>query len=182
MNDVQYHYNTGYGNPYSSALGFPWVNATARTLLADDADQDLYVSFTHRELPPTVLVAMGLFNNSGNTGANDVNATMPLRWHNYFRQWKSSAIIPFLANIAIERMACDSYGYEQGVYFRTLVNQSPQQMPTCSDGPGESCKQTTFENYIEGRGQLAGSFTDVCQPEYKNSTDVLSIYESGTGQ
>jgi acid phosphatase len=59
MNDLHYFYNSGYGNKISGVLGFPWLNATS-SALADESDEDLYVSFTHRELPPTVLVAMGL--------------------------------------------------------------------------------------------------------------------------
>lgn len=177
-NDIQYHYNTGYGNDISGVLGFPWVNATAGTLLADQAEQDIYVSFTHRELPPTVLVAMGLFNNSGNTGANDVNATMPLKWQNYYRAWKSSNIIPFLTNIGIEKMTCDSYGYDAGEYFRVLVNRSPQVLPNCSGGPGESCARSTFEKWVQDRGEMFGGYTEKCQPEFDNSTDVLSIYDN----
>lgn len=175
-NDIQYHYNTGYGNPISGVLGFPWVNASAGTLLADNTDQDIYVSFTHRELPPTVLVAMGLFNNSAYTGANDPNATMPLTTQNYLRAWQSSRILPFLTNIAIEKMACDSYGFNAGDYFRVLVNQSPQHLPDCHDGPGESCSRSTFQQFIQERGQQFGGYTEKCQPEYTNSTDILSIY------
>jgi acid phosphatase len=93
MNDIMYHYNTGYGNQISGVLGFPWVNASTSLLFADDANktatEDLYVSFTHRELPPTVLVALGLFNNSAFTGANHVNDTMPLDRPNHGRVWKS---------------------------------------------------------------------------------------------
>jgi acid phosphatase len=61
MNDIMYHYNVGYGNAISPVLGFPWVGASASRLLADESKEDLYVSFTHRELPPTVIVALGLF-------------------------------------------------------------------------------------------------------------------------
>ncbi|PQE11424.1 hypothetical protein CJF31_00001227 [Rutstroemia sp. NJR-2017a BVV2] len=107
-NDIQYFYNTGYGNQASGAIGFPWVNATFNTLMTTQNnnsnatdDQDLYISFTHRELPPTVLVAMGLFNNSAYSGANNINGTMPLNTINYGRAWKSSAILPFLTNIAL---------------------------------------------------------------------------------
>jgi acid phosphatase len=60
MNDIMYYYNAGYGNKISGVLGFPWLNASATTMLSDSTDQDLYVSFTHRELPPTVIVALGL--------------------------------------------------------------------------------------------------------------------------
>ncbi|KAF2109768.1 histidine phosphatase superfamily [Lophiotrema nucula] len=175
-NDIQYHYNTGYGNPISGTLGFPWLNATADTLLSNSSDQDIYVSFTHRELPPTVIVALGLFNNSAYTGANNPNATMPLTTQNYMRSWISSRILPFLTNIAVEKMSCDSYGFDAGEYVRVLVNQSPQHLPDCSDGPGESCSVAAFEKFVAERGQLFGGYTEKCQPEYTNSTDVLSIY------
>ncbi|ORY11488.1 acid phosphatase-like protein [Clohesyomyces aquaticus] len=177
-NDIQYHYNTGYGNEISGVLGLPWLNATAGLLTSDEPTQDLYVSFTHRELPPTVLVAMGLFNNSANTGANDPNATMPLTSQNYMRAWMSSRILPFLTNIAVEKMACDSYGFDSGDYVRVLVNQSPQQLPGCADGPGESCSLSAFVQFVQARGEMFGGFTEKCQPEYTNSTDVLTIYGS----
>jgi acid phosphatase len=60
MNDIMYYYNAGYGNEISGVLGFPWLNASATAMLSDSADQDLYVSFTHRELPPAVVVALGI--------------------------------------------------------------------------------------------------------------------------
>ncbi|KAF2199626.1 phosphoglycerate mutase-like protein [Delitschia confertaspora ATCC 74209] len=179
-NDIQYHYNTGYGNPVSPVIGFPWLNATAGLLLSDKTDdaQDIYASFTHRELPPTVLVAMGLFNNSAFSGADNINTTMPLNTQNYMRAWRSSQIIPFLTNIAVEKMACESYGFDSGDYFRVVVNQSPQSIPGCSDGPGESCSKAKFENWVKTRGELFGGFSEKCSVEYKNSTDVLSIYTS----
>jgi len=175
-NDIQYFYNAGYANPISGVLGFPWVNASAGLLLGDEANQDIFVSFTHRELPPTVIVALGLFNNSQYSGTNNPNATMPLNTQNYGRAWKSSAILPFLTNIAVEKMSCDSYGYDAGDYFRVLVNQSPQQLPGCDNGPGVSCSRDRFQDFISSRGELFGSFTEKCQPEYNNSTDVMTIY------
>lgn len=175
-NDIQYFYNAGYGNQISGTLGFPWVNATSSLLMADEAGQDLYVSFTHRELPPPVIVALGLFNNSEFSGMNNPNATMPLTTQNYGRVWKSSAILPFLTNIAVEKMACDSPGYDARDYFRVLVNQSPQQLPGCADGPGESCSKAAFQEFVTARGEMFGSYTERCQPEYNNSTDVMTIY------
>lgn len=176
MNDIMYHYNTGYGNEISGVLGFPWLNASVSSLLGNKSDQDLYVSFTHRELPPTVIVALGLFNNSDPGGASDINASMPLDKPNHHRAWKSSEILPFLTNIAIERMSCDSYGYSVGEYVRVLVNQSPQPL-ACADGPGESCSMDAFKSFVDSRGEMFGGFTAKCDPEYNNSTDILSIYE-----
>jgi acid phosphatase len=176
MNDIMYFYNTGYGNEISGALGFPWLNASATALLSDKADQDLYVSFTHRELPPTVVVALGLFNNTAYSGADNANTTMPLATQNYGRAWRSSRILPFLSNIAIERMTCDSYGFAVNDYFRVLVNRDPHSL-SCVDGPGESCSKGAFEDFIHERGMLFGGYTEQCQPEYTNSTDFMTLYD-----
>lgn len=183
-NDLMYFHNTGYGNQISPVIGFPWVNATASSLMSvgdgDDDAQKLFVSFTHRELPPTVLVALGLFNNTEFAGNNDQNATMPTDRANHRRAWRSSHMLTFLTNIAIEKMSCSSFGFENdsAEYYRVLVNDSPQPLQGCDDGPGESCARETFESWVAGRGQLYGRFSDECGVEYDNSTDVLSIYSS----
>lgn len=178
-NDLMYHHNTGYGNPISAVLGYPWLNASTASLFsASDDAQDLYVSFTHRELPPTVLVAMGLFNNSAYAGTNNPNASMPTDVINHRRAWKSSAILPFLTNIAIEKMSCDSYGFEDAgdEFYRTLVNSSPQPLQGCNDGPGESCARASFEKWVQERGEMFGGFAEKCGSQ-SNESNVLGIYE-----
>ncbi|CZR54627.1 related to PHO11-secreted acid phosphatase [Phialocephala subalpina] len=184
-NDIQYFYNTGYGSPVSGAIGFPWVNATMNSLMGDHnntsnatTDQDLYISFTHRELPPTVIVALGLFNNSAYSGANNINGTMPLNTINHRRAWKSSYFLTFLTNIAIEKMSCDSYGFDAGTYYRVLVNDSPQSLDGCAEGPGESCAQGNMTSWLSQRAEAVGEYGTTCMVDYANSTDVLSIYNS----
>ncbi|KAH6876572.1 histidine phosphatase superfamily [Thelonectria olida] len=177
--DVRYHYNVGYGNNVAGYIGLPWFNATANLLLSEESDaQDLYVSFTHRELPPMVLVAMGLFNNSQFGGSEtQINKTMPLDRINYRRAWKSSSVLPFLSNIAIERFNCTgSYGYDDGEYYRVLVNSAPQPLPDCADGPGTTCSKEGFEEYLQDRVDLFTGFSEKCGVDYDNSTDTLSIY------
>ncbi|KUI66994.1 hypothetical protein VM1G_02474 [Cytospora mali] len=185
--DVQYHYNVGYGSEVSGPIGLPWVNATAGLLMAepDSSDvQDLYVSFTHRELPPTVLVAMGLFNNSAFGGSEaTINDTMPSDRINHRRAWKSSHVLPFMTNVAMERLNCTgSYGYKDGDYYRVLVNNAPQQLPDCGDGPGTTCSRSTFEGWVQDRADLFSGYSEKCgtASEYDNSTDVLTIYEGLT--
>lgn len=176
-NDIFYHYNTGYGNPTSGVIGFPWLNASINLLTADQAEQDLYISFTHRELPPTVLVAMGLFNNSQFSGADTVNATMPTNQINYNRAWVSSYILPFLTNIGIERMNCSTRGNsDASIYYRVLVNGSPQSLPGCTDGPLESCSASGLQDFLDDRAALFGGYSEKCNVTYSNSTDVLTIY------
>lgn len=179
-NDLMYFQNTGYGNEISGVIGLPWVNATFNTLLAGNTStaQDLYVSFTHRELPPTVLVALGLFNNTAYSGANNQNATMPTNTINTGRAWVSSRILPFLTNVAVEKMSCASYGFDAGEYYRVLVNQSPQLLPGCSDGPGYSCARAGLTSFLAERQQMFGGYSQKCGVDYGNSTDVLTIYNS----
>lgn len=182
--DIMYHYNIGYGNDVSGPLGYPWLNATASLLDSppESDDQDIYISFTHRELPPVVLVAMGLFNNSDLTGANNVNDTMPTTRVNYHRQWVSSYILPFLTNVAVEQMNCSaSYGYQNAtdpMYYRVLVNRSPQVLPDCYDGPLESCSASGFKCLVETKGEMFGDFSSACGVDYKNSTNVMSFYQN----
>lgn len=179
-----YFYNTGYGSLVSGAIGFPWVNSTFNAIMSSQntssnatADQDLYVSFTHRELPPTVIVALGLFNNSAYSGANNINGTMPEDTINFNRAWKSSNILPFLTNVAIEKMSCDSFGFDAGTYYRVLVNNNPQPLPGCLNGPGESCAGDDIGGWLDERAQVVGSYGETCQVDYSNSTDILSIYD-----
>lgn len=183
--DIQYHYNVGYGNRISGHVGLPWFNSTANLLLDNGFDlEDLYISFTHRELPPMVLVAMGLFNNSAFGGSDSaINDTMPLDRINHRRAWKSSNILPFLGNIAIERLECSgSYGHEDGDYYRVLVNSAPQPLPDCADGPGTSCSRAEFKKYVQNRVERFSGFSKECGVGYENTTDVLNIYsDPGVG-
>ncbi|OOQ82638.1 putative histidine acid phosphatase [Penicillium brasilianum] len=173
-NDLMYFHNTGYGRDLSPVLGFPWVNASVAALDDKSSSQELYFSFTHREVPPTVIAALGLYNNSAYTGTNQVNETMPNNTINYNRAWKSSEILPFLTNIAIEKMSCQSYGYEEGEYYRVLNNAGPQPLVGCRDGPGGSCSKDKFHDFIEERGGSFGDYNKAC--EVNDLPSSLSIY------
>lgn len=183
-NDLTYFYNNGYGSTVTGTVGFPWMNSTFNRLMSynnaqsdEIADQDLFISFTHRNLPPMVLVAMGLFNNSAFSGANKILSTMPLDTINHQRVWKSSQIIPFLTDIGIEKMECESHGYENGTYYRVMVNHNPQSIPDCRDGPGDSCKEESVSKWLPKRADMFGDFDTTCKVNYDNSTNIMSIYD-----
>lgn len=194
-NDIMYFYNTGYGNPLSGVIGFPWLNSTMNLLTSpsSSSDQDLYISFTHRELPPTVLVAMGLFNNTQFSSNAAINSTMPLTQINYNRAWISSHFLPFLANIAIEKMDCSANYYVSqtqkqssssssggdDTYYRVLVNNAPQTLPGCYDGPAESCSSGGLKSWLAGRAAMFEGFGQRCDVDYGNSTDQVSFYTDG---
>ncbi|ORY57874.1 histidine acid phosphatase [Pseudomassariella vexata] len=178
--DIRYHYDVGYGNPLSGTIGFPWLNVTANMLMAESADEDIYVGISHRTLPSMVFVAMGLFNNSafGGTAAS-INDTMPLDRINPRRAWRTSEITPCLGNLALERLSCTgSYGFDDGNYYRALVNRAPQALPGCTDGPGTSCSESGFLKFLQEREAMFGGFSERCQVDYDNSTDTVSFYHS----
>jgi acid phosphatase len=101
---------------------------------------------------------------------------MPLDNINHQRAWKSSNILQFLTNIAIEKMSCSSFVYESGEYWCVLVNNSPQSLDGCSAGPGEGCSDSELGSWLAGRAEIVGRYGEVCRVDYGNSTDVLSIY------
>jgi len=198
-NDIMYFYNTGYGNPISGTIGFPWLNETMNLLSSSSsgsgsgsgsqaASQDLTISLTHRELPPTVLVAMGLFNNTQFSTQSAINATMPLNQVNYNRAWVSSYILPFLSNIAIEKMDCSANYRVQtqaqssassssdNTYYRVTVNNVPQTLPECHDGPAESCSASGLQSWLAGRAAMFEGFSEKCNVSYSNSTDQVAFY------
>lgn len=183
-NDIRYFYNSGYGSPVSGAIGFPWLNATIKALMSDHdkqsdkvKDQDIFVSFTHRQLPPMVLVAMGLFNNSAYSGSNKASSTMPLHTINHQRVWKSSQILPFMTDVALEKLECDSHEFDKGTYYRALLNNNPLSIPDCHDGPGESCKESSIMKWLTKRAKIVGDFDTTCRVNYKDSSNILTIYD-----
>ena len=189
VSDLMYYFNTGYGSEVSGSIDFPWFNALMGLLdsPSNDIDQDLYVSFTHRQLPPAVLFAVRLFNNSELTGSDNVNATMPLDSINYGRRWVSSNILPFLTNVAVERINCsEAQGYRNATaptFYQVLLNNSPQTLPDCFDGPLESCFPAGMRRLVLERANMFGDFGNICEVDYRNSTDVLSIHSRNlTGQ
>lgn len=192
--DLKYFHNVGYGRDLSITLGMPWVNASFAVLntsttstistssstsssttvgTSNEAGQNLYISFTHREVPPMILTTLGLYNNSAYTGSHNVNETMPQDRINYNRVWKSSEILPFLTNVGIERMSCDSYGFDEGDYYRILVNDGPMPLVDCRDGPGGSCSGRKFGEFIRGRSEGFAGYNEGCGGDY---SEVLSIY------
>lgn len=178
--DIMAHYNVGYGSDVSGSVGWPWLSATVDLLREKSGGstqaplQDMYVSFTHRELIPMVLVALGLFNNTQFTGGN-VNATMPLDTINHHRAWRSSRFMAFLSNVALERMQCTgSPGFADDAYYRVLVNNVPHPLPGCGVGPGTSCTGLDLDNYVQAR--FNGSFSRSCGVSDGTSPDTLSIY------
>lgn len=172
--DIKYYYELSYGNDLSPSLGMPWVMASSQLLhRTNSEDQDLYISVAHREMPPFILTALGLYNDS--SAGSPANSTFPLDHINDHRVWKSSEFIPFLGRVALERLECGSTAFN-GSFVRVLVNSAPKPLPGCRSGPGFSCPLEQYMKYIISRNGTFAEFSKACEIPHNNASNLLNIY------
>ncbi|KAH9222651.1 histidine acid phosphatase-like protein [Leptodontidium sp. 2 PMI_412] len=178
--DLKYSHMVGHGNDLSPYLGFPWLNTTSHLMskfhkprytaatstptpdpeVPDDDGQRFFLAFTHREVPPFIATALGLFNSS-NAHAEE----FPTDRINWSRSWKMAELIPFLGHVGIEKLTCnavslDSEGDHE--YIRIIANSAPRPIPHCEDGPGASCNFDDFVELIRRGMEEYGDFDGVC--------------------
>lgn len=107
---------------------------------------------------------------------------MPTTRINYERAWKTSQILPFLANVALERLECDAHATganATAAFVRTLVNGAVIPIPECAGGPDASCPLTDFQAFVKAQEKQYGAFNKACETKsgVKNATDALGLYE-----
>lgn len=173
--DLKYAYMVGPLNPLSPYLGFPWLQAQSDIFqhISEHGtpgdgwpeQQRFFLSFTHREVPPFVATALGLFNSS-----SDATEQFPTDHINWTRAWKMSDLIPFLGHVGMEKMTCERgalHGDGPGDFIRFIANTAPRPIPDCQDGPGASCPFHAFESLIGKGSKKHEDFHRVC--DKKNS-------------
>jgi hypothetical protein len=163
--DLRYSYMVGPLNPLSPYLGFPWLQAQI-PLLDEDEDsparkgwpkgQRFFLSFTHREVPPFVAAALGIFNSSSSAGEE-----FPTDRINWARAWRMSDLIPFLGHVGMEKITCQNKRGSED-YVRFVANQAPRPLPDCQDGPGASCPFDRFRDIIEDGAKSHKDYHKVC--------------------
>ncbi|KAJ8607206.1 hypothetical protein MRB53_040466 [Persea americana] len=182
--DVKYAYMVGFGNKLSPYLGFPWLNVTAALFaklhereshpgaaerVPDDDGQRFFLSFTHREVPPFLATALGLFDSS-----SPIDDSLPLHKINFARAWKMSELIPFLGHVGMEKMTCDATSGGVGTlekpqeFVRVIANTAPRPIPSCQDGPGASCSLREFQKFVDRGMEKYGDFHGVCGKNKKD--------------
>ena len=168
--DLKYAHMVGPINPLSTYLGFPWLQAQSKIFHninkhahpgdAWPASQRFFLSFTHREVPPFVATALGLFNSS-----SDAAEQFPTDHINWTRAWKMSDLIPFLGHVGMEKMTCERgavHGDGPGEFIRFIANTAPRPIPACQDGPGASCPLEAFRELIGKGAEAHRDFHEVC--------------------
>jgi hypothetical protein len=168
--DLKYAHMVGPLNPLSPYLGFPWISAQAKLFAAIDSDsslddigsgwpkgQRLFLSFTHREVPPFVATALGIFNSS--SSAKEEFPTDKINWT---RAWKMSDLIPFLGHVGLEKMVCGKEAGMEGEFVRVIANSAPRPIPDCQEGPSASCALDEFSRLVGEGEERYGDFHGVC--------------------
>lgn len=181
--DMKYSFMVGHGNPLSPYLGFPWLNTTSVLMskfhapnhqaaapyseIPDDDGQRFFISFTHREVPPFIVTALGLFNSS-NAAAEE----FPTDRINWSRSWRMAELIPFLGHVGIEKLTCngrDGSESQQEEYIRIIANTAPRPIPSCQDGPGASCSIDRFTEIVSAGIDKYGDFDGICKNKKHNN-------------
>lgn len=175
--DLKYSRMVGHGNPLSPYLGFPWLNTTSQLMskfhaprhtdstIPDDDGQRFFLAFTHREVPPFIATALGLFNSS-----NAYVEEFPTDRINWSRSWRMAELIPFLGHVGIEKLTCNTISTDPEddlEYVRIIANSAPRPIPSCADGPGASCNFDQFAEIVRRGMEIYGDFDGVC----KNNED-----------
>lgn len=138
--DLKYAHMMGPLNPLSPYLGFPWLKEQSKLLRQVDSDTDdtgdgwpegqrFFLSFTHREVPPFVATALGIFNSS--SAAVEQFPTDRVNW---VRSWKMSDLIPFLGHVGMEKINCGKDSGSEGDFIRVVANTAPRPIPSCQNG------------------------------------------------
>ncbi|KAF5027007.1 hypothetical protein F66182_882 [Fusarium sp. NRRL 66182] len=178
--DMKYAHMVGPFNPLSNYLGFPWLHS--QSVLFDKidnsshaardgtsgwpSDQRLFFYFTHREVPPFVATALGIFNSSSAEGYDE----FPTSHVNHVRAWRMSDLIQFLGHVGMEKMTCQRPGaiagqVEKDEFVRFIANTAPRPLPLCQDGPGDSCSFNEFKEIVRAGMAKYADFDGVCENE-----------------
>ncbi|KAE9992913.1 hypothetical protein EG327_007221 [Venturia inaequalis] len=184
MMDMKYYFMVGHGNPLSPYLGFPWLNTTAEVMkkfhaphhtastsskskMPDEDAQRFFISFTHREVPPVIATALGLFNSSSHSSEE-----FPTDRINWSRSWRMADLVPFLGHVGIEKLSCQGLTAkddEPKEFIRVIANTSPTPIPACQDGPGASCSIDEFFKLVERGMETYGDFDGICKNKVKRT-------------
>ncbi|KAF5350314.1 hypothetical protein D9758_012812 [Tetrapyrgos nigripes] len=191
--DLNYYYGSGPGNPLSATVGYPWVKAIADIFNVGPGKMvengtlippPLIMGFSHDNNVPPLISALGLWNSSD-------TSPLPVTRRESNHQFRSSHLVSFLGNVALERMTCvidgpstsdarnlgvfhtanvlggtvvnaSSNGTEE-VFVRVLANEAVIPIPTCHSGPGASCPLEQFVGYVNReRKEASGDFVQRC--------------------
>ncbi|CDO92877.1 unnamed protein product [Kluyveromyces dobzhanskii CBS 2104] len=161
--NVNNFYRRGAGNPMSAPIGSVLVNASYNLLAqSDDADNKVWLSFSHDTDIQQFITALGLIDN----GVTDYS----LEQVDFQNIQQLSWVTPMGARIFTEKLKCGNSSY-----VRYIVNDAVIPVPGCSSGPGFSCPMEDFTEYITDRLRDV-DYVSNCEVQKVSNTTELTFY------
>lgn len=154
------YYSTGPGNNVSKIAGSPLLEASLKLLEDDDAENKIWLSFSHDTDLDTYLGALGLFTED-----------LPVDHVDFYAKYTHATLIPQGARFYTEKLSCNGTQY-----VRYVINDAVIPIPGCQSGPGFSCEFGDFKDYVAA--QLDGvSYAEQCDVAEGAPTEVTFYWD-----
>lgn len=171
--DIRYWYGLGPGTDLEQTMMMPYLNALVGLLqqgpgingtAADGSSftlPDLLVSFLNDGQLVELVSATGVFD--GQPDLSGTNMTDSL--------FMASHFVTMRGTVAFERLNClvdgasashNSTTSSNATYVRIKLNDAVYTLPSCKDGPGQSCLLSDFADYISDKYAAEGSWVENC--------------------
>ncbi|CAH2350584.1 repressible acid phosphatase [[Candida] railenensis] len=159
-NDLDKYYSNGPGHNLTKVIGSTILNASLTLLQDTEADNKIWLSFSHDTDWEIVNAALGLMDPEHPLSPDAVPFPNP---------YVHSRLLPQGARFYTEKYSCGNDSY-----VRYILNDAVIPLKGCSGGPGFSCKMDDFEEYIANR--LEGvNWVEQCEV-YSNVSQSISFY------
>lgn len=193
--DLRYYYGVGPATKVASKMMVPFLDSLLERFSAGPDSEGtnfnggkfklpkLLMSFLNDGQLNELVVASGIF---------DGQKPLPVDKIAEDRLWRNSRLSPMRGTIAFERLNCrktpappasstrsckprptgasKAKGKQsqaaENTYIRIRLNDAVYPVPSCQDGPGQSCSLQKYVKYVETKLQKQGSFAELC-----NATD-----------
>lgn len=133
-----FYYSMGPGYYMTKAIGAPFLKATLKYLKEDNPPQKVALSFTHDNNIEHYLSALGI--------TEEELDPLPIDYVPFPLPYSKSRLLPMGARLYTEKLKCG-----EDSFVRFILNDAVFPLKACQDGPGFSCKLSTFEKYVEKR-------------------------------
>ena len=163
--DLLHFYRAGPGNKYAGAMGFLWLDATAKNIFNQTASAKRpYVSFVHDGDIIPLMATLGIIDEDTDP-TTDKPALLPTQHRKRDRNWKTSDIVPMGGRVVFERIHCNTslQAVQDRRFVRLLINDGHVKLGNRKgDLLGNDLTVEEFEGMVEERRGRFGDFRGVC--------------------
>jgi acid phosphatase len=184
--DLRYYYGIGDGVDLPSKMMLPFLNSLVG-LLSDGPGQtgkaangsgfavpDLITAFLNDGQITELVAATGVMSDQSPLSGSRI----PSAW-----KYIASRFVSMRGTVAFERLECQvpneglrNVDVKNETYIRILLNDAVYPLPSCKDGPGESCALSEYQGITSKKLAAAGNLRTWCNV----TSAVLSANGNGT--